>query len=222
MSIFPTSPIDPRTFFEELVPALFGEWVLEERERAVEVKLGIVLHSSEHEGGDWTLHFDAGDLHVLVGRAEDCDLTIVQSVSDWRSALWEGRPALIADGIAALRKSGPAGLRPPGGEVGEGNPEALKQLSDLEGLIEAVIAGEPDPVEDADPADWRIGIQLGAGPIRDSPDATIQLGTEQAEAIRRGELHPVEALITGQLRLEGDLGLIIQLQAIAMMAAPRA
>jgi putative sterol carrier protein len=95
-------------------------------------------------------------------------------------------------------------------------------VSDLEGLIEAVIAGDPAQTEDADLVDWKIGVQLGAGPIRDSPDATIQLGHEQAEAIRRGDLHPVEALITGQLRLEGDLGLIIQLQAIAMMAAPRA
>jgi putative sterol carrier protein len=57
-------------------------------------------------------------------------------------------------------------------------------------------------------------------PISDSPDASIRLDAEQAEAIRRGELHPVEALITGQLRLEGDLGLIIQLQAIAMLASP--
>ena len=224
MSAFPNSPVDPRTFFEETIPALFAEWVPEERERGVDVKLGVVLHSAvDDEGGDWTLHFTAGELHVLAGRATDCDLTIVQSVSDWRSAIWEGRPALIADGVAALTKSGPAGLRPPGGEAGEGHPEALKQLSDLEGLIEAVIAGDPDPadVKDGGRVDWRIGVQFGTGPIRDSPDATIQLGTGQAEAIRSGDLHPVEALITGQLRLEGDLGLIIQLQAIAMMAAPR-
>jgi putative sterol carrier protein len=81
-------------------------------------------------------------------------------------------------------------------------------------LIEAVIA-EEEPASGA--ADWRIGIHLGRGPIPESPQATIRLGAEQAEAIRDGGLHPVEALITGQLRLEGDLGLILQLQAVAML-----
>ena len=38
----------------------------------------------------------------------------------------------------------------------------------------------------------------------------------KAEAIRVGDLHPLEALITGQLQLDGDLGLILQLQAVAM------
>jgi hypothetical protein len=231
MSVFPTSPVDARIFFEETIPALFDVWVLEEKERAVEVKLGVVLLASDDDqGGDWTLHFSAGRLDVSTGRATDCDLTIVQSVSDWRSALWEGHPGLIADGIAVLAKSGPSGLQPVGAEVSAGNPEALKGLSDLKGLIEAVIVdektGRPDAADsDAHPsgaarADWKIAVQLGSGPISDSPDASIRLDAEQAEAIRRGELHPVEALITGQLRLEGDLGLIIQLQAIAMLASP--
>jgi hypothetical protein len=87
-------------------------------------------------------------------------------------------------------------------------------LSEIQGLIEAIIAGESEEMDD-----WRVGIRIGPGPIPESPQATILLGTEQADAIRRGDLHPLEALITGQLRLEGDLGLIIQLQAVAMTAS---
>lgn len=221
MFAFPTAPIEPRVFFEETIPKLFGDLKLDERERSVNLKVGVVLTSAADgpQSAEWTLHFADGDLHVLAGRETDCDLTIVQRVTDWRSALWEGRPGLIADGVAALIQSGPAAFRPAGVEVGGGHPEALKGLGDLRGLIEAVIADRAeDEAEDRD--DWRIGIQLGPGPISETPDATIELGAEQAEAMRRGELHPVEALITGQLRLEGDLGLIIQLQAIAMMASP--
>ena len=224
MFAFPATPIQPRVFFEESVPALFAEFVLEGAERDIELRIGVVLIADEgdEEGGEWTLHLAGGELGVATGRSPDCDVTIVQRVRDWRSALWEGRPGLIADRIAEIASAGPEALRPPGSGVGHGHPEALEGLSDLQGLIEAVISGEADAggdgeVDGAETDDWRIGVYLGSGPIPQTPQATIRLGAEQAEAIRRGELHPIEALLTGQLRLEGDLGLILQLQAVAVM-----
>jgi len=220
MSIFPPHPVPPRVFFEESVPALFASVDLDEEERAVELKVGVVLQgvAGEDEGGEWTLHFSAGELGITAGRAEDCEITIVQRVKDWRSALWEGRPALVADAVAFVVESGPAVLRPAGDSARVGNPEALRGLSEIHGLIEAIIAVDANVTNDADD-DWRIGIRIGPGPIPDSPQATIRLGAEQADAIRRGDLHPIEALMTGQLRMEGDLGLIIQLQAVAMTAS---
>ena len=218
MFTFPTSPVEPRVFVEEMIPALFAELVLEETERAIELSVGVVLQadvSTEvgEPGGEWTLKFSAGELKVTVGRAVDCDLTIVQRVVDWRSALWEGRPRLIADAVTKLTTSGPEALPRMPIEVEGGRANPLRGLAELTGLIEAVISDERD-----DGADWRVGVFLGPGPIPDAAQATIRLGTKEAEAIRLGEVHPVEALITGQLRLEGDLGLILQLQAIAMMA----
>ena len=64
--------------------------------------------------------------------------------------------------------------------------------------------------------DWAIGVQIGEGPVAEIPAATIKLGVAEAEDIRQGRLHPLEALITGRLQLDGDLGLILQLQAVAM------
>jgi hypothetical protein len=216
LSAFPPEPVTPRVFFEDTIPALFAEAELDDAERAVDLKLGVILHDSkgDDEGGEWTLHFSEGALAVSDGRVEECEVTIVLRVADWRSALWEGRPGLIADAVASVAESGPAALRGPGSARGSGNPSALRGLSEIQGLIEAIIAGESEEMDD-----WRVGIQIGPGPIPESPQATVLLGTEQAEAIRRGELHPLEALITGQLRLEGDLGLIIQLQAVAMTAS---
>ena len=54
------------------------------------------------------------------------------------------------------------------------------------------------------------------GAVPETPQATITLGAAEAESIRSGALHPLEALISGQLQLDGDLGLILQLQAVAM------
>ena len=216
MSFLPPHPIPAREFFEDSLPALFARIDLDERERAVDLRVGVVLRNSEadDDGGEWTLQFSGGELTIRTERAPDCEITIVQSVADWRSALWEGRPRLIADAVASVAEAGPAALRPADDSAGASNPDALKGLSEIQGLMEAIIAGESEEGED-----WRVGIQIGPGPIPDSPQATIRLGAEQAEAMRRGELHPVEALITGQLRLEGDLGLILQLQAVAMMVA---
>jgi hypothetical protein len=203
-------------FFEDTIPALFAETELDDAERAVDFKLGVILHDSkgDDEGGEWTLHFSGGELAISEGRVDECEVTIVLCVADWRSALWEGRPGLIADAVASVAESGPSALRRPGSAHRSVNPGAFRGFSEIQGLIEAIISGESEETND-----WRVGIRLGPGPIPESPQATILLGTEQADAIRRGELHPLEALITGQLRLEGDLGLIIQLQAVAMTAS---
>jgi hypothetical protein len=210
MFTFPTTPVSPRVFIEDILPALFAQAELDETEVAIDLKVGVVLRGGPSEdGGEWTLHFISGELGIAEGREDACHITLVQSVVDWRSALWEGRPALVADGVDRIRESGPEALRPPTPEGGGPRPDPLKGIGDLQGLIEAVIASEAGE-------DWRVGVQLGPGAIPEVPQATIRLGSEQAEAIRQGSVHPLEALITGQLQLDGDLGLILQLQAVAM------
>jgi putative sterol carrier protein len=219
LSAFPTEPVSPHVFFEDTIPALFAEAELDQAEREMDIRVGVILRDGEdgEKGGEWTLHFIEGALEVAEGRQQECEVTLVQRVDDWRSALWEGRPRLIADAVSQLAESGPNALGPRGAARGAGNPDALKGLSEIHGLIEAIISERSGESEGAD--DWRIGILIGPGPIPESPQATILLGAQEADAIRRGELHPLEALITGQLRLEGDLGLIIQLQAVAMTAS---
>ena len=207
MSLIPADPISPREFIEDLIPSLFAEVELDAEEEAFELKLGVVL--SGEEGGEWTLHFVEGELGIGSPREDACEITIIQAVEDWRSALWEGRPTLIAAGVDRIREGGAEALRPPSPPGGGPRPDPLKGISDLRGRIEMVIEGEAQP-------DWAVGILIGGGPIPETPQATIRLGSAQAEAIRVGDLHALEALITGQLQLDGDLGLILQLQAVAM------
>ncbi len=207
----PSEPVSPNEFFEDLIPSLFAELDLGVEQRALDLKLAVCLEGEE--GGAWSVHFVGGELGIAEGRAEDAAITLIQSVSDWRSALWEGRPGLVSDLVAQLEQVGavePAWAGAAGPAVS--NPRALEGLRELRGLIEISLASEGG-------ADWRLGILLGTGPIPETPQAVIRIGAAEAEAIRRGTLHPLEALIGGQLRLEGDLGLILQLQAIAMTAS---
>lgn len=206
MISFPAEAVSPTEFIEELIPSLFAEVELEPDEEALDLKFGVVLQGED--GGDWTLHLTQGELGIARGREETCDLTLIQAVEDFRSALWEGKPALIADGVERIRSAELDELRPPPPGGGP-RPDPLKGISDLRGRIEMVI-------ENIDEGDWSVGILIGGGSVPETPQATIRLGGDEAEAIRKGELHPLEALITGQLQLDGDLGLILQLQAVAM------
>ena len=222
MSSFPDAPIPSQTFMEEFVPSFFNAVEVPEEGRDVDLKVGVVLRPGSapesDPGGAWTMHFADGQLAVQPEREEVCEITIIQSLSDWRAALWEGRPALIAEGVSALREGGPEALAPPTPGAPR-TPAEIKGFSDIQGLIELIISDEGDAGE---AGDWRMGIRVGAGPIPEEPQATILLGAAQAEAIRVGDLHPLEALMSGQLRLEGDLGLILQLQAVAMTASAAA
>jgi putative sterol carrier protein len=218
MNPFPNAPVSPREFIEEVIPSLFAEVVLDERAEALDFKIGLVLEGED--GGEWTLHFIEGELGIADALAPDCALTILQSVADWRSGLWEGHPRLVADAVnqlkAGLDRKSSSGVR----LESPRNLEALRDLDNLSGRVDAIIEGDREGIgEGISEGDWRIGVRVGAGPIPKLPDATIQVGSGQAEAIRSGRLHPLEALMTGQLRLEGDLGLVLQLQAIAMAAS---
>lgn len=226
MSAFPAEPVPSRVFVEDVIPGLFVDLDLTPAERAVELRLGVVLtaDAADDPGGEWTLHFVDGELGIESSRRLDCDITLVQRVDDWRSALWSGRPAFIADAVQSLFAAPgamPTASGLPFTLVPE--PRALEALRSVRGYLEIRVEAEPGPAS-AESAgmrtdDWRLGICLGPGPIPDRPDATIQLGSVEADAIHRGRLHPLEALMTGELRLEGDLGLILQIQAIAMTAS---
>ncbi|MCP4906703.1 MAG: SCP2 sterol-binding domain-containing protein [bacterium] len=211
MSSFPAEPVSSREFIEEVVPSLFADVALGETEEAIDLKVGVVLRAEEggDQGGEWTLHFIGGEIGITDGREDACQISFVLSVADWRAALWERRPVLVAEAIESVLESGPNAWRPPAEPGGGVRLDPLKGISDLAGLIEGVIGSEAG-------GDWRLGAQVGPGPLPETPQATIRLGAEQAEAIRDGSLHPLEALITGQLQLDGDLGLILQLQAVAM------
>lgn len=55
------------------------------------------------------------------------------------------------------------------------------------------------------------GVQLQAGEVP-APDATIQQDYETAAALARSELNPVGAFMSGKLRINGSMMLLMQLQ----------
>jgi putative sterol carrier protein len=62
-------------------------------------------------------------------------------------------------------------------------------------------------------------IDMGSGEV-DRPDATITQDYETATALARGELNPVAAFMSGKLRIDGSMMLLMQLQG-ALAELPR-
>lgn len=210
MAEFPASPMPPSEFLEEFLPRAFAEADLPGVAKRPTVKLGVRLEGEG--GGEWTFQVQDGSLRVRAEPREHAALTIVQSVDDWRGALWGGRGGAIGKLASAVYRPGePAGAGQLGGG-GPPSPEALSRLGELDGLLRMVVAG-------GEGGDWRVGLKLGPGAIPEQPAATVTVAAEDAAAMERGELDPVQAFMAGRLQVEGDVSLLMQVQAIRMHAA---
>ena len=90
--------------------------------------------------------------------------------------------------------------------------EAFKQASaGQRATIQQVITGgEGDTQYWITIADG--AIDLGVGDV-EGEDATITQSYDSAAALARGELSPVTAFMTGKLKISGNMGLILGLQA---------
>ena len=51
------------------------------------------------------------------------------------------------------------------------------------------------------------------------PTTTLTLSEADAAAIGRGELDPMTAFMSGRMRVEGDMTLMLQVQAVQMQVA---
>ena len=208
MRELPTSPISPSEFFQRFLPKAFSESALPEEVRAVEVSFGVRLEGQG--GGEWLVHLRDGSARVEPTSRTTAAFTVVQSVADWRGALWEGRGGAIGRQAAAVFRPGSRPAR--AGDLGPPPPAALAQMQSLSGLVLVCVI-------DGAGGDWALGLQLGPGEIPAEPTTTVSIRAEDADALERGELNPLEAFMGGRIQVAGDLTLLMQMQAIQMQAA---
>ena len=60
------------------------------------------------------------------------------------------------------------------------------------------------------------GFKLGPGDIPAEPNTKVTLTADDAAALERGELNPLEAFMAGRIQVDGDVALLMQMQAAAM------
>ncbi len=209
MSELPPAGTSAKEFLEKFVPEAFAAAEVPDGAKEVDVKLGVRLEGEG--GGQWIVHLDKGSMSVAESPTEEAAFTLVQSVEDWRGALWEGRGGAFGRQSQALFQPG-SGAQSAGGAMA---PSALQQLQALQGLIRMVVAGGKG-------GDWSVGFKLGPGPIPDEATTTVTITADDADAMERGELDPMQAFMSGRIQVAGDMTLLMQMQAIQMQAAAAA
>src|SRR5262250_1859035 len=120
MTALPPATTSPKEFLENWLPKAVAESGLPENARSVDVRLGIRLEGDG--GGDWIFHLREGAVSVTPGPTEEAAFTLIQSVADWRGALWEGRGGAFGKQSQALFQPGA------GSGAGAIPPSALAQL----------------------------------------------------------------------------------------------
>lgn len=201
MPEFPSDPISPSEFMDEYVPQLMAQASIPED---ADVTLGIRLDGEG--GGEWTVSLANGQASVQSQSRDEAALTLVQTVDDWRGALWEGRGGVFGQQAVAMFTGGGDSDSDQGSSMG-----ALSALAALDGLICIRVTG-------AEQGDWATGFKLGAGPIPEEPTTEIEIAAEDAQAMQDGSLDPMQAFMSGKIRVSGDMALMMQMQAVLMAA----
>ncbi len=205
MADFPDSPLSPAEFLEDWFPRAFAAADVPDEVKAVELLLGVKLEGQG--GGEWLFQMQGGDIVVRAEPRTEAAFTVVQTVDDWRGALWEGRGGAIGRTAAKVFRPselrtgepGPAGLSAPG-------PAALARMRSLDGLVRMIVSG-------AEGGDWGVGFKLGPGEIPAEASTTVTVTADDASAMERGEFNPLEAFMAGRIQVDGDVALLMQMQA---------
>jgi len=209
MAALPPPGTSPKEFLEQWLPKAAAEEPIPEAAKTADVKLGVRLEGPD--GGDWVLHLREGQLSINPGPTEEAAFTLIQSVTDWRGALWEGRGGAFGKQASALFRPGAETSRPAGAGPG-GRPldaSSLGRLAALRGVIRMVVSGGGS-------GDWKVDFKLGPGPIPADPTTTVTVTAEDAAAMDRGELDPMQAFMSGRILIAGDMALLMQMQMMTM------
>jgi hypothetical protein len=216
MSELPSPSISPAEYLEQWLPRAFAEVGLPPGTEELDVALGLLLEGEG--GGEWVIRIAGGAVSVARGSRESTPVTYVQRVADWRGALFLGAGGAVGEGASRFFR--PHALRAAPASATQQlaaapTPAALAELAKLEGVVRMEVTGGAS-------GDWAVAFKLGPGAIPSEPTATLRLTAEDADALSRGELDPMEAFLGGRVEVLGDMTIVLQMQAAQMIAAEAA
>ena len=69
-----------------------------------------------------------------------------------------------------------------------------------------------------EPGQWVVGVHNGQATVSEgaaaNPTATINTASQTWKAVTLGQMNPMTAFMTGQLKATGDMGLLMRLQSL--------
>lgn len=206
----PPSPISPAEFMEDWFPRSLSVSAQNDELPELGGDFGVIL--TGEGGGEWLIKVQDREAIIVAGSRDNALFSVIQSVVDWRGALWEEKGGAIGKQASRMFQPGAQRDWRPGEIGGPPAPGALEEIGKLDGLIRLCVTGDSE-------INWSVDFKVGPGPLPEGPSAIIEITAEDSEAMGKGELDPLDAFLGGKMLVTGDMALVMQIQAIQMQAA---
>jgi hypothetical protein len=178
-------------FFERWLPQAFAASGRRAPADAPTIRASI----SGAGGGAWDVRAEAGELNVQPADREPPDVWIRQSVADLQVGLGTpdpDLPELLPPGLSAQ-------------DVLFVDPRDIELLRQISGRLLFEVEGRRR-------RRWALDVGFGkAGVSAGRPRATLRIDGTTFEGLRTGKIPPVQPLLDGRLKVEGDRALAMQL-----------
>ena len=178
--------VTPEQFFEQMLPVGFAA----QREAGGTVPQDFTLgyHVTGSGGGDWVVTIKDGQMTTRKG-AGDANLAFTLSVDDWRDVVLGRDGASLA---VILPQSRP------------GRPDNSGRAKQMKGTMAVELAREgKDPMK----------VEMSFNGAT-APRTVLKLKLADFVAMQEGRLNGQEAFMTGKLKVEGDMGFLMQIAAL--------
>jgi len=177
--------VTPEQFFEQFLPMGFAAQV--EVSGTPPADFTMQYHVTGAGGGDWHVAIAGGQMTARKATGE-AHLTFSLSVDDWRDAV-------LGRGGAAISLIVPPS-RP-------GRPDNSARAKQLKGTLALELARDGNPV--------RVEMAFNDAP---APRTVIKMKVVDYVAMQEGRLNGQEAFMMGKMKVEGDLGFLMQIAAL--------
>jgi hypothetical protein len=181
--------VTPEQFFEQMLPMGFAAQSQGGGDGAPR-EATMQYHVTGAGGGDWTLVISGGQMTCQKGSA-DANVTFTVSVDDWRDAV------LGRDGATL-------GLILP--QPRPGRPDNSARALALKGTMGLELSRDGK-----DPFKVEMCFNNAA-----TPKTVVKMKLAEFVDLQTGKLNGQEAFMTGKLKVEGDLGFLMQIGQMSM------
>ena len=200
---------DPREFFTQTIPRQFNASLDAQEElgeagraafeamRAVDATIQVEVRGAG--GGSFLLNIRSGRMSAGDTAAFAPFLTVVQD-----RAAFETLAREFGDSALALL----GGLSGLAGEM-RLTRKRVESLGQLQGAVQFSVTGD---------GGFALVTHFGAGPVPETPNASIAVDDDAYRELRSGKLDPGAAFLNGKIKVAGDMQLAMQLALAALSA----
>lgn len=177
--------VTPEIFFEQLMPMGFAQQVAE---GAAPGDINIQYTLTGDGGGSWLLQIAGGVMTATKGTG-DANIAYTLSAAQW------------AEAMAGQNGAAPELIVPP---QRPGRPDSSGRAKTLKGVMALELARDG-----AEP--FKIETAFGGAA---APRTTMKMKIQDYLDMQTGKLNGQEAFMTGKMRVEGDMGFLMQIAAL--------